>query len=199
MSEPADRGSVANAADGRRREGHASGDLVISPRRVKRVVVPIAVGLVVVFAVVAVLLRNSSTGVRFGASDQVSLALVGLVLAAAVLCLARPRVRADAEGVDVRNLLFGHRYPWSLVRAVSFPDGAPWARLELPDDEYVPVVAVQAADGVLAVRAVRELRALHRTATEQPIPGAASPEAGSPEVASPAGEPSAVESPRQNG
>jgi hypothetical protein len=45
---------------------------------------------------------------------------------------------------------------------VSFPDGQPWARLELPSDEYVPIVAIQAADGELAVTAIRELRALHR-------------------------------------
>ena len=51
----------------------------------------------------------------------------------------------------MRNALFGQKVPWTLIRAVSFPDGAPWARLELPDDEYVPVVAIQAMDGERAV------------------------------------------------
>ena len=61
--------------------------------------------------------------------------------------------------------------PWELVRAVSFPDGASWARLDLPDDEYLPVMAVQAADGQRAVAGIRQLRALHaaaRTATRPP-------------------------------
>jgi hypothetical protein len=122
----------------------------------------VAVALVVIFVVVAVLLKSGSTGVRFGLSDQVSIAAIGVALAGAVLLLIRPRLVADAAGVEVRNVLFGQKVPWSTIRAVSFPDGAPWARLELPHDEYVPVVAIQAADGERAVVAIRELRALLR-------------------------------------
>jgi hypothetical protein len=136
--------------------------LVVRPHKVRRIAIPVAVALVVVFAVVAVLLKSGSTGVRFGAADQVSLAAIGVVLGCAALLFVRPRMVADAEGVEVRNVLFGQKVPWSLIMAVSFPDGAPWARLELPRDEYVPVVAIQAADGARAVQAIRELRALHR-------------------------------------
>jgi hypothetical protein len=142
----------------------AADQFTCRPLRVRQVVVPVAVALVVVFVVVAVLLRNSQTGVHFSLADQVSMVLIGLVLGGAVLLLARPRVRADAEGVEVRTLLFGRRLAWSEVRGVSFPDGAPWARLDLPADEYIPVVAIQAADGERAVRAIRELRSLHRAA-----------------------------------
>jgi Bacterial PH domain len=136
--------------------------LVVRPHRVRRYAIPAAVALVVIFVVVAVLLRSGSTGVQFGASDQVSLGAIGVVLACGVLLFVRPRVVADAEGVEVRNILFGQKVSWSMIRGVSFPDGAPWARLELPQDEYVPVVAIQAADGERAVAAIRELRALHR-------------------------------------
>lgn len=136
--------------------------LVVRPYRVRRIAIPVAVALVVIFVVVAVLLKSGSTGVRFGLSDQVSIAAIGVVLAGAVLLLIRPRLVADADGVEVRNVLFGQKVPWSTIRAVSFPDGAPWARLELPHDEYVPVVAIQAADGERAVVAIRELRALLR-------------------------------------
>ena len=79
-----------------------------------------------------------------------------------MLLLARPKVRADADGVEVRNLLFGRVVPWQDIKGVGFPDGAPWARLELPQDEYVPVVAIQAMDGERAVSAIRELRAWYR-------------------------------------
>lgn len=140
--------------------GHA--ELVIRPHRVRVVVFPVAIALVVVFTVVAVLLKNSATGVRFGIADQVSMVAIGIALALGSLVFVWPRALADAEGVHVRNALFGQRVPWSMILAVSFPDGQPWARLELPDDEYVPVVAIQAADGELAVRAIRDLRALHR-------------------------------------
>jgi uncharacterized membrane protein len=136
--------------------------LVVRPHKVRLVVIPVAVALVVVFVVVAFLLKDSATGVRFDTPDQFSLAAIGVALAAGALVFVRPRVVADAEGVQVRNALWGQTVPWSLIRGVSFPDGAPWARLELPSDEYVPVVAIQAMDGERAVAAIRELRALHR-------------------------------------
>jgi len=142
--------------------------LVVRPRKVRRIAIPVAAALVVIFVVIAVLLRSGSTGVRFGVSDQASIAAVGVVLACGALLFVRPRMVADADGVEVRNVLFGQRVPWSVIRAVSFPDGAPWARLELPQDEYVPVVAIQAIDGARAVAAIRELRALHRKYTEAP-------------------------------
>lgn len=140
--------------------------LVIRPHKVRRIAIPVAVALVVIFVVIAVLLKSGSTGVEFGLSDQVSIAAIGVVLAAGALLFVRPKMVADADGVEVRNVLFGQKVPWSMITAVSFPDGAPWARLELPQDEYVPVVAIQAADGERAVAAIRELRALHRKYTD---------------------------------
>jgi hypothetical protein len=138
------------------------------PRRVRFVAISVAALLVVVFVVVALLLKRSSTGVLFKTSDQVAMIGIGVLLAAAVLVIARPAVQADDEGVRVRNLLGWQRYEWTLIRQISFPDGAWWARLELPEDEYVPVMAVQAFDGTRAVEAMRELRRLHRTHTQDP-------------------------------
>jgi len=131
------------------------------PRKARRVAVASAVVLVGVFTVVAVLLRRTPTGVYFQLSDQVAMVLLGLLLAGAVLLFARPRVRAGANGVEVRNLFGSRTLPWELVLRVSFPDDAPWARLELPDDEYIAVMAIQSADGRHAVQAIRALRALH--------------------------------------
>jgi Bacterial PH domain len=130
------------------------------PRKARRVAVAAAVALVVVFTVVAVLLRRTPTGVYFRFSDQVAMVLLGLLLAGAVLLFIRPRVRAIADGVEVRNVLTTRTVPWDLVLGVSFPDGAPWARLELPDDEYIAVMAIQAVDGQYAVEAIRSLRAV---------------------------------------
>jgi hypothetical protein len=131
------------------------------PRRARRVAVVAAVMLVGVFTVIAVLLRRTPTGVYFRLSDQVAMVLLGVLLAGAALLFARPRVRAGADGVEVRNLLGSRTLPWELVLRVSFPDGAPWARLELPDDEYIAVMAIQSADGRHAVQSIRALRAVH--------------------------------------
>lgn len=135
--------------------------LVLRPWRAVVLSVVGAVVLLAVFVVVAVLLRNSPTGVYFRLADQVSMVLLGVLLAAAVLLLARPRVRADARGVEVRNTLGTRRFDWADVQRVSFPDGASWARLDLPDYEYVPVLALQAADRGRTVEGITRLRALH--------------------------------------
>lgn len=107
---------------------------------------------------VGVLLKISSTGVIFQTADQVAIALLGAIVAGAVLLLARPRLRVGAPGVAVRNL-FGYRViPWSDVVGVTFPLGARWARVDLPDDEYIPVMAIQAVDKDRAVAAMDNVR-----------------------------------------
>src|SRR5439155_22639333 len=116
------------------------------------------------FVVISVLLRSSHTGVIFQVSDQVAMMGVGVILAAASLLFATPRVRADTEGIEVRNVLVGRRFSWLEVLSVSFPDGASFARLELPEDDYYGVLAVQAVDQERAVEAVRALRRLHKQA-----------------------------------
>jgi hypothetical protein len=138
--------------------------VVVRPRKVLISAWIGAVVTLVLFTVIAVLLRNSPTGVYFRFADQVALVLLGVLIAAGVLLLARPRVRADADGIEVRNILVTHRYAWSDVVRVAFPDGASWARLDLPDDEYVSVLAIQAVDGTRAVDAITRVRALHAAA-----------------------------------
>jgi hypothetical protein len=134
------------------------------PRKVRVLSIVGAVLLVAVFVVVAILLRNTPTGVYFYLSDQVAMVGIGVFVACGALMFGRPRVRADIEGIEVRNMLGSRRYPWQEIESVSFPDGSAWARLELRDDEYVPVMAVQAIDGEHAVAAMRELRRLRREA-----------------------------------
>ena len=112
--------------------------------------------------VVGLLLKVGSTGVFFRTYDQVAIALVGVVIAGFVCLFARPRLRVGPAGVAVRNL-FGYRvFPWSEVVDVSFHKGARWARLDLPDDEYVPVMAIQAVDKGRAVDAMDQVRAAFR-------------------------------------
>lgn len=120
-----------------------------------------ALAVLALFVVMAVLLRNAPTGVYFRFADQVAMILLGLFIAGGLLLLARPRVRADAEGIEVRNIMASRRLPWELVRRIAFPDGASWARLDLPDDEYLAVMAIQAVDGQRAVEAITKLRELH--------------------------------------
>ncbi len=127
----------------------------------------LAVLILIAFTVVGLLLRQSDTGAVFRTSDQVAMIVLGVLLAGATMLWAVPRVRADAEGIEVRNVLTSKRFAWREVLSVSFPDGAAFARLELPDDEYYTVMAVQVVDGWRAVTAVRALRALHKQAWQE--------------------------------
>jgi hypothetical protein len=111
---------------------------------------------------VGLLLKIKTSGVVFQTADQVAIALLGIIIAGAVLLLARPRLRAGAAGLSVRNL-FGYRLvPWPDVVGVSFPDGARWARVDLADDEYIPLMAIQAVDKDRAVAAMDAVRAVMR-------------------------------------
>jgi hypothetical protein len=110
--------------------------------------------------VVGLLLKIRSSGVIFQTADQVAIAALGVVIAGLVVLLARPRLRVGAVGLSVRNLLGYRLVPWSDVVGVSFPAGARWARIDLPDDEYIPLMAIQAVDKDRAVVAMDTVRAL---------------------------------------
>jgi preprotein translocase subunit SecD len=132
------------------------------PVRLRRVAIGIAVVVVVLFSVIAVLLGNtSSEGVEFGPGDQVAMVVLGLLLAGGALLFTRPRLRAGRGGVEVRATILTRRVAWDDVVAVSFPDGAQFARLDLPDDEYLVVAAIQAVDKEHAAHGITQLRVLH--------------------------------------
>lgn len=141
--------------------------LVVRPRKLRWAAWAGAVATVVFFVVVAVLLTESTTGVYFRFADQVAMVVLGLLIAAGILLMARPRIRADQTGIEVRNVLTTRFLPWELVRGVSFPDGASFARLDLPGEEYVAMLAIQAVDGEHAVAAIRRVRQLHAAAHAQ--------------------------------
>lgn len=142
--------------------------ITLRPRKA-RVVSAVAAGAVlIVFTLVASALTgpiNSQSKASFGTGDRVAMVLLGVLAALAVLSFARPRVEADAEGIRIRNIVGRYDLPWSAVRQVRFHGGAPWASLELVDDEMVAVMAVQATDKEYAVDGVRALRELHAAAT----------------------------------
>ena len=86
---------------------------------------------------------------------------VGLVISLlSWIALTRPRVRANEDGVQVRNIIGTRYYPWVVIYGLSFPKGSRMARLELPEFEYVPLWAIQSGDKERALKAVEDFRAL---------------------------------------
>ncbi|MBM0261143.1 PH domain-containing protein [Micromonospora sp. 4G55] len=140
-------------------------DLIrLKPRRIRVVCWASAAALLVVFSLVATSL-SGSTGDGYGTfqrGDQLAMVGLGVFGALAILLFTRPRVEADARVVRVRNVIGSYELPWEVVRGVRFDRGAPWASLELHDDDLLPMVALQAADKEIAVEGVRALRRLHQ-------------------------------------
>ncbi|MFR9750173.1 PH domain-containing protein [Nocardia sp. 004] len=132
----------------------------VRPRRAVRTSWIVAILIAVVFTVGGVTLRTGSTGVNFRFVDQIAMIVVGILGGAAVLLLTKPRVRAGAHGVTVRNVMGDKDFSWEYVRGVSFPDRKSWARLELVHDEYVPLMAIRSNDKEHAMRAMDQLREL---------------------------------------
>ncbi|WP_442941812.1 PH domain-containing protein [Nocardia sp. NBC_00416] len=151
-----------------RRRGNAPGDsaapaeweLEVRPRRSRRTSMIVAAVLLVAFVLFGLFLRVDYTGVNFRAVDQFAMAAIGFFGAAGVLLLTRPRVRAGQRGVVVRNVLGDNEFDWRHIRGVSFPDHKAWARLELVNDDYVPMLAIRSNDGEHAAAALDRLREL---------------------------------------
>jgi hypothetical protein len=140
------------------KQGRDSWDVQVRPHLTPYFAYGAAFVIAVAHIAVGLLLKVKSSGVVFQTADQVALGALGLVIAGFVLLLARPRLRVGAAGLSVRNLLGDRLVPWSKVIGVSFPAGARWARIDLPGDEYVPVMAIQAVDKDRAVEAMDTVR-----------------------------------------
>ena len=110
--------------------------------------------------VVGFLLNLRYTGAIIQPADQFAVGALGVFIGAAVLLLALPRVRVGPAGIAVRNVVLERLVPWNEVVDVSFPEGSRWARVDIADYEYVPVLAIQAVDGERAVDAMDTIRSL---------------------------------------
>jgi hypothetical protein len=116
----------------------------------------------VVFVLIAVLMKRDNAGVTFDDKDQVGTLVVGLILAGLLLMPTRPRLVADDDAVRLRSFLGGWRViPWDLVVRVDFPSKVRFARLVLPGEETLAIYAVQRYDKDAAVAVMRGLRALY--------------------------------------
>ncbi|MBV9592806.1 MAG: PH domain-containing protein [Actinobacteria bacterium] len=120
-----------------------------------------AIAVVVVFVIVALLMKRDNAGAVFGDKDQVATVVVGVVIALAILLLTRPRLIADDQSVRTRSFSGDFRVvPWDVIVGIEFPSNARFARLVLPGDEILAIYAVQRLDKEHSVEIMRRLRAL---------------------------------------
>ena len=144
--------------------------VVFAPRRLR------VVGIVISVALVAVTIYGwfalpREIRVLFTVSQLLTLLGFLGVLVLTVLGVAASSVRADAEGLRVRNGLRVHHEPWSRVHQIVLRPGDAWAfALMRPDEdtggEFTAdmdtrkrfLVGIQAGDGAYAKESVAELR-----------------------------------------
>ena len=130
------------------------------PVRLTRVCWGLVVVVMAVFSAVAVALGAGPPGeASFRLPDQLAMVGLGVLLSLAMLSFTRARVRGELDGVRVRNVLGERFFPWEVVREVRLDDGAPWASLELQDDDTVSLLGAQTNDGERTIEVVLALRA----------------------------------------
>lgn len=95
------------------------------------------------------------------------LAILGLLVAVMWL-LAGSSVRADAEGLRIRNAWRVHHIGWEQIRRIHLRPGDPWATLErraapppAPDEDAprLMMMGIQGSEGEPARQAVADLNA----------------------------------------
>ncbi|MDH6124769.1 PH domain-containing protein [Kitasatospora sp. GP82] len=127
-----------------------------APRRNRAVLLPLCAVIVVLFSTIAFALPDS-----WQLNDRVAMVFSGLLFAGVGLMLARPRVRADAEGVTVVNFVRSRRLAWPEIVRVNLRQGDPWVNLDLADGTALAAVGIQPGGGrEQAIRAARTLRDL---------------------------------------
>lgn len=92
--------------------------------------------------------------------DRVLLVGFGLVGAAALHLLARPRLTATEEGVTVVNSIRTHVLSWAEVIDMRMPVGEPWPSADLCDGSTLAVMGIQSTDGDYARDSLEEFRTL---------------------------------------
>lgn len=127
----------------------------------RRVAVVAVIVIMAAHIFAGVVVDDEFTGAAITTADKFAFPAIGLILSVCVwLALSRPRVRANEDGVEVRNIIGTRFYPWVVIYGLSFPRGSRMARLELPEFEYVPLWAIQSGDKERAIESVKAFRRL---------------------------------------
>jgi hypothetical protein len=92
--------------------------------------------------------------------DRIGIGSSGLVFALVLVVLARPKARADRQGLTVVNFVRTRRLEWPQILGVNLRQGDPWVLLDLADGGTLAVVAIQPGSGRRqAARMANELKA----------------------------------------
>jgi hypothetical protein len=149
--------------------------LVFRPKRLRILAFVMSVGLCVLVAVgwfaLPLSLRRAFTASQL-ATLLALLALLLFIMAA----IASSYVRADRDGIRLRNGLRSYTVEWSRVHKIMLRPGDPWGLILLKpsdgsafqvdlDAEKRQLMGIQANDGEASQQAIEALRRKHRNST----------------------------------
>lgn len=145
---------------------------VARPHRVRLIAIIATLALCLLTAIGWFLLP-AEVRALFTLSQRLTLLGVLALLVVGMGALASSYVRADANGLRIRNGLRVHVVPWGRVQKIILRTGDPWALLLITPEDGRPfeadldaekrqLMGIQAVDGLLAKAAVNELRGRHR-------------------------------------
>lgn len=135
-------------------------ELVVTSPFLKKLAFAGVAVVMIVHIFMAIAVGIGDTGVTVTLADKLGFIGIGLLFSFVCLLLLRPRVRVNSTGVEVRNIANAQFYPWAIVHGLSFPSQARTARLELPDFEFVPMMAMHIRDKETIAETVEAFRAL---------------------------------------
>src|SRR5699024_5476778 len=121
------------------------------------------IGVVVIMIIhifMAIIVGVGDTGVTLASADQWSFIGMVLLFSGVWLFLLRLRVRRAAHGDEVRFMAHAKFFAWQIIHGLSFPAKAKMARLELPDFEFVPMMALNIYDKETIAANVERFRLL---------------------------------------
>jgi Bacterial PH domain len=141
------------------------------PHRV-RVIAIIATLALCLLTAIGWFLLPAEVRALFTLSQRLTLLGVLALLIVGMVALASSSVRADANGLRIRNGLRVHAVPWGRVHKIILRPSDPWALLLITpadgrpfqadlDAEKRQLMGIQTVDGLLAKAAVNELRGRH--------------------------------------
>ncbi len=146
MTRGAEGGAASDAAR------HAAAPFV--PRRGRTVAIWVGAAALVVFGLLGLFLPG---GEKWGLGDRLSVAAIGVLIAALMSRYATIRAVPHEKGLWIRNLAGPEVIAWELVESVRFGQGMPWVRLELADGDEIAVMAIQRSDGPRAIAEAQRL------------------------------------------
>lgn len=135
-------------------------ELVVTSPFLKKLAWAAVVVVMLIHIFMAIVVNIGDTGPSIQITDQLGFVGIGLLFSFVCLLLLRPRVRVNSKGVEVRNIANAQFYPWAIVHGLSFPSQARTARLELPDFEFVPMMAMHIRDRDTIAQTVESFRQL---------------------------------------